>query len=57
MCSSDLADMTAENAMTIVQDEVGAVFVKVLECAGVFKRDAAGQQAFMRFARQVGLKE
>ena len=51
------AGVTAENAMTIVQDEVGAVFVKVLECAGVFKRDAAGQQAFMRFARQVGLKE
>ncbi|MFK5676816.1 UDP-glucose--hexose-1-phosphate uridylyltransferase [Ligilactobacillus sp. LYQ60] len=50
-------DVTAENAMAIVQDEVGAVFVKVLECAGVFKRDAVGQQAFMRFAQQVGLKE
>lgn len=50
-------NVTAENAMAIVQDEVGAVFVKVLECAGVFKRNMAGQQAFMRFAQQVGLKK
>lgn len=33
----------------IIQQEIGLVFVKVLEHAGVFKRDEAGKEAFMRF--------
>ena len=41
--------LTAENIHGIVQDEVGKVFVKVLECAGVYKRDEAGFAAFERF--------
>lgn len=40
---------TAENVSWILQNEVAAVFSKVLEHAGVFKRDAEGRAAFMRF--------
>jgi len=32
-----------------VQNEIGLVFSKVLECAGVYKRDEAGMAAFRRF--------
>ena len=32
-----------------VQNEIGLVFSKVLECAGVYKRDEAGMVAFRRF--------
>lgn len=42
-------DFTAENTAGILRREVGAVFARVLEHAGVFKRDAAGRGAFRRF--------
>ena len=42
-------DINAENIHTIVQDEISKVFVKVLECAGVYKRTEDGQKAFDRF--------
>lgn len=42
---------TAKNAKTILQKEVGAVFAKVLEYAGVYKRTPQGQQAFERFLK------
>lgn len=42
------------NIHSIVQDEIGKVFVKVLECAGVYKRDEKGQQAFDRFVKSLG---
>ena len=42
-------EFTAENVEAIVQKEVGLVFAKVLEHAGVFKRDDEGQAAFARF--------
>ncbi len=45
---------TKENAAGILQDEVGAVFAKVLEHAGVYKRTTAGRRAFLRFLRSVG---
>ena len=45
--------ITAENAEKIVQDEVGKVFSKVLEHAGVYKRDEKGQAAFSRFIESV----
>ena len=51
---------TTDNAMDIVQKEVGIVFSKVLEHAGVFKRDTQGQQAFLRFVdcvRGMGAKK
>ncbi len=44
---------TAENAMDILKDEVGHVFAQVLEHAGVYKRTAEGQAAFLRFADSV----
>lgn len=42
-------EVTAENIHGIVQDEIGKVFAKVLECAGVYKRDEEGVKAFERF--------
>lgn len=41
--------ITAENIHGIIQKEIGNVFVKVLECAGVFKRTPEGRKAFERF--------
>ena len=45
--------ITADNAWEIVQKETGLVFAQVLEHAGVYKRDEAGREAFLRFLRQV----
>ena len=44
---------TQENAANILKAEVGKVFAKVLEHAGVFKRNADGQAAFERFIDSV----
>ena len=44
---------TAENTMDILQKEVGIVFSKVLEHAGVYKRDEDGKQAFLRFVSSI----
>jgi UDPglucose--hexose-1-phosphate uridylyltransferase len=44
---------TRENIDRIIEDEVGLVFSKVLEHAGVYKRTEEGQQAFLRFADAV----
>lgn len=41
--------ITSDNVMEILEQEVGRVFVSVLEDAGVFKCDAAGRTAFRRF--------
>ena len=45
--------ITAGNAFDIVRHETGLVFAKVLEHAGVYKRDEAGKAAFMRFLENV----
>ena len=45
--------LTAENADGILRREVGAVFLRVLEDAGVYKRSAEGRAAFLRFADSV----
>lgn len=42
-------EFTADNVDEIIQKEIGIVFMKVLEHAGVYKNDEAGQQAFMKF--------
>lgn len=42
-----------ENAGDIIREEIGKVFLRVLLDAGVFKRDDAGQAAFMRFIGRV----
>jgi UDPglucose--hexose-1-phosphate uridylyltransferase len=44
---------TPENAAGILETEVGRVFARVLEHAGVYKRNAAGKEAFMRFVGAV----
>ncbi len=44
---------TPDNALDIVKHETGLVFSKVLEHAGVYRRNAAGQEAFLRFLRSV----
>ena len=41
--------VTKDTVMDIIQKEVGIVFGKVLEHAGVYKRDKAGRAAFQRF--------
>lgn len=45
--------LTAGNALDVVYHEVGLVFAKVLEHAGVYARTPEGQEAFLRFLRQV----
>lgn len=47
--SSKYDAVNADNVGEILRKEIGMVFVKVLEHAGVFKRDEAGQAAFGRF--------
>ncbi len=43
-----------EKAEQAVRDEIGIVFSHVLENAGVFKSDEAGQAAFLRFLKAAG---
>ena len=45
-----------EDIMEILQKEVGKVFAKVLEHAGVYKRNAEGLKAFERFIDTVNAK-
>ena len=45
--------ITADNALDIVQRETGLVFAQVLEHAGVYKRDKAGRDAFLRFLHTI----
>ena len=44
-----LKGRSRELVRTVLEEEVGRVFMHVLEDAGVFKRDDAGRAAFMRF--------
>ena len=43
------SDINSENVDEIIQKEVGLVFEKVLECAGVYKCTAEGRKAFEKF--------
>ena len=49
--------MKPEAANKAVKAEIGTVFSHVLENAGVFKQDAAGQEAFVRFMQSVGFRK
>ncbi|MBQ4048429.1 MAG: UDP-glucose--hexose-1-phosphate uridylyltransferase [Clostridia bacterium] len=51
LCERD--DITEENVDDILRAEVGLIFCKVLENAGVFKGDEAGIAAFRRFAESL----
>ena len=42
-------EITADNALDVVQKETGLVFAQVLEHASVYKRNAEGKEAFLRF--------
>ena len=42
-------NFTRENTAEILKEEVGKVFAKVLEHAGVYKRTEDGRAAFLRF--------
>ena len=46
-------NITRENIDKIVKDEIGLVFAKVLEHAGVYKRTPEGIRAFKKFAESV----
>ncbi len=46
-------EFNADNARTILEQEIGRVFMEVLEDAGVFKRTADGTAAFLRFAQSL----
>ena len=46
-------DLNADNVQGIVQEEIGHVFTQVLEDAGVYRRDEAGQAGFVRFLESV----
>ena len=41
--------ITDSNIHSIIQKEIGIVFAKVLEDAGVYKRTDEGKAAFKRF--------
>ena len=49
--------MKPEAANKAVKAEIGTVFSHVLENAGVFKQDAQGQAAFVRFMQSVGFRK
>ena len=49
----DYPEMNEANAEHILQQEVGKVFVKVLENAGVYKCTAEGRKAFRTFVESV----
>ena len=45
--------ITEENITAILHDEIGNVFMRVLEDAGVYKRTEEGQRAFDRFVESI----
>ncbi len=47
------SEINADNIDKIINDEIGIVFSKVLEHAGVFKRTTEGLNAFLKFAENV----
>lgn len=47
------SELNADNVREILREEVGKVFVTVLEHAGVYKRDESGMKAFDRFMAQL----
>ncbi|MBE6750115.1 MAG: UDP-glucose--hexose-1-phosphate uridylyltransferase [Ruminococcaceae bacterium] len=46
-------DISKDNIDKIIEEEIGVVFAKVLEHAGVYKRDENGKNAFVRFLESV----
>lgn len=50
-------EINAENVEAILQDEVGKVFARVLEDAGVYKCTPEGRAGFDRFLKATGFKQ
>lgn len=46
---------TPENAEELIRRDVGVIFSKILENAGVYKRDNQGEAAFLRFIESCNL--
>ena len=46
-------EFSADNAEEIIRDEIGQVFAKVLECAGVYKCTAEGREHLKKFLTEV----
>ena len=53
----DKYTFTPENTENILKEEIGAVFQRVLEDAGVYKRTDEGKSAFLRFIDSVNNKD
>lgn len=49
--------VNSDNIDEILQKEIGIVFKKILECAGVYKRTEEGREAFQRFIANVNRKK
>ncbi len=49
----DYSNLNHDNIHDVLKSEVGKVFSKVLEHAGVFKRDTTGREAFAKFINQI----
>ena len=50
---SSYENIARENIDSIIHNEIGKVFLKVLEHAGVYERTPKGQEAFDRFIREI----
>ena len=46
-------ELSADNVEDILKEEIGIVFSKVLECAGVYKCTEESREAFVRFIDHV----
>ena len=53
---SDKYRFTPENTEDILKNEIGRTFLSVLSDAGVFKRNAQGRAAFLKFIDAVNEK-
>ena len=53
----DKYTFTKENALGILHNEIGHTFSEILEDAGVYKRNAEGKKAFLRFLSTLGAKQ
>lgn len=49
--------LTSDTVESVLKEEVGQVFAKVLENAGVYSCDEKGRKAFLRFLHSVGFEE
>lgn len=48
------SDFCRENARRIMEEEIGKVFLEVLEDSGVFKRNTEGKMAFLKWIEFIG---